>query len=261
MSLPGKTPSKHRPEMPPPGRRPLALPSETAAETLAETFRQRLPKDPAGTSAETPARTLAEAPSAVPVDAVRDALAARLREAVEVLLAGSAAHPVAPSAEPAPHPAAYRLGWAAGELLNDGLDLPFRRRHRRTPGRSRPVPPLAMEGAAEGACIEIDPRGFLRTLAAEVAFGPTAEARNGRVEKYNELKRLIAKLADDEGTLAEALSETPVSWFFLGIVTEHAAVDIEETVGGWSRWTEAEGAFWESAAGAGLWERWQGRLL
>ncbi|WP_251159474.1 hypothetical protein [Caniella muris] len=243
----------------------MALPSDTAAETLAGTFRRRLPRGPAGTAAETPARTPAgapaKAPSAVPVDAVRDALAARLREAVEVLLAGSAAHPVAPSADPAPHPFAYRLGWAAGELLNDGLDLPFRRKHRRTPGRSHPVAPLAMEGAAEGACIEIDPRGFLGTPAAEVAFGAAAEGWNGRVDKYNEVKRLIAKLADNEGALAEALSETPVSWFFLGLVTEHAAVDIEETVGGCSRWTEAEGAFWESAEGAGLWERWQGRLL
>ncbi len=243
----------------------MAPPSDTAAEPLAETSRLRLPKDPAGTAAETPARTLAgapaESPSAVPVDAVRDALAARLREAVEVLLAGSAAHPVAPSAEPAPHPTAYRLGWAAGELLNDGVDLPFRRRHRRAPGRSHPIPPRAMEGAAEGACIEIDPREFLRVPAEEVPLGPAAEGWNGRVDKYNEVKRLIAKLADDEGTLAEALTATPVSWFFLGLVTEHAAVDIEETIGECLRWTEAEGTFWEGAEGAGLWARWQGRLL
>lgn len=195
------------------------------------------------------------------MDAVREALAARLREAVEVLLTGTAAHPMAPSADPTPAPFAYRLGWAVGELLNDGVDLPFRRKHRRTPGRSHPVPLLAMEGAPEGSCVEIDPRGFLRAAAKEISLDPATEAWNGKVAKYDDLKRLIAKLADDEDALAETITATPVSWFFLGLVTEHAAVDIEETIGGCSRWAEAEGAFWESAEGAELWGRWQGRLL
>lgn len=247
----------------------MALPSDTTAESLAGTSCRYSPGDPArtpagilaATSAGTLAEVPSEAPSEVPVDAVQEALAARLREAVEVLLTGTAAHPVAPSADPTPAPFAYRLGWAVGELSNDGLDLPFRRRRRRIPGRSHPVPLLAMEGAPEGSCVEIDPRGFLRAAAKEIPLDPATEAWNGKVAKYNDLKRLIAKLANDEGTLAEALTATPVSWFFLGLVTERTAVDVEETIGECLRWTEAEEAFWEGAEGVELWRKWQGRLL